>query len=65
MLMIKVDVKLINGEEDSCIVSIEDALTIAETFLEKGVLMIGDPKSFTSIYPAHSVFSFCMYSKED
>ncbi len=63
--MIKMDVRLTNGEEDSCIVNDEDAFTVIEAFMEKGVLLIGVMGDFVSVYPAASVFSFNAYKWED
>lgn len=63
--MIKMEVKLTNGDEDACIVKDTDALILIETFIEKGVLLVGEVGDFVSVYPAHSVFSFCAYKWEE
>jgi hypothetical protein len=64
-MKMKVDVKLTNGKEDSCVVTDEDAMTIAECFIDKGVLMIGKVGDYASLYPAHAVASVDIYSWED
>lgn len=61
----KVDVKLTNGKEDSCIVTQNDALTIAEGFIQNGVLIIGSVTDYASLYPAHIVASVDIYSWEE
>lgn len=64
-MIIKIDVKLTNGDEDSCIVDSNEAGVIVDTFLSNGVLQIGTMGEFISFYPAASVFSFNAYKWED
>ncbi len=64
-MKMKIDVRLTNGKEDSCVLSEQDALTVAETFIEKQVLMVGKMGDYISLYPAHAVAAMDMYSWED